>query len=151
MSLLTSRRPALVAQVFAATQQAGVTPDEPSWSGMVRLFSLRGDLGRATATLDQMVAQQIKPKLRSVAPFLAAACERGDLGLATQAAPSHSRPTLACLDPTRSPTTHVHVHVHVHVMSTTHVIMSAAGVRPAARVRPQTFRRGFLAAGAAAR
>ena len=63
---------------------------------MIRLFSLRGDLGRATATLDQMVAQQIKPKLRSVAPFLAAACERGDLGLATQAAPSHSRPTLAC-------------------------------------------------------
>ena len=34
-------------RVFAATQRAGVVPDEPSWSGMVRLFSLHGDLAQA--------------------------------------------------------------------------------------------------------
>jgi len=34
-------------RVFAATQRAGVVPDEPSWSGMVRLFSVDGDLAQA--------------------------------------------------------------------------------------------------------
>ena len=39
-------------RVFAATQRAGVVPDEPSWSGMVRLFSLHGDLAQARLPRD---------------------------------------------------------------------------------------------------
>ena len=70
-------------RVFAATQRAGVVPDEPSWSGMVRLFSVDGDLAQATAALDQMSELQLKLKLRSVSPLLVAACERGDLALAS--------------------------------------------------------------------
>ena len=70
-------------RVFEQARSAGAALDEASWSGMVRLLCLHGELAQASAAIDEMVSGGLKLKLRSISPLLLAACEVGDLQLAT--------------------------------------------------------------------
>ena len=69
-------------RVFEQARLAGVALDEASWSGMVRLLCLHGELTQASATIDAMVTAGLKLKLRSISPLLLAACDVGELALA---------------------------------------------------------------------
>ena len=57
-------------RVFEQARLAGVALDEASWSGMVRLLCLHGELTQASATIDAMVTAGLKLKLRSISPLL---------------------------------------------------------------------------------
>ncbi|KAL1512415.1 hypothetical protein AB1Y20_005671 [Prymnesium parvum] len=59
-------------QVFAATMSTR-TPDESSWSGMVKLHCQYGSVADAIATVDQMMKAGVQPRLRTFSPLLAAA------------------------------------------------------------------------------
>ena len=70
--------------VFAAARASGCVPEEPAWSGLVKLRSLRGEVSDALAHVDEMVAAGVAPRLRTFAPILSAACAKDDHDLASQ-------------------------------------------------------------------
>ena len=72
-------------RLFDAARAAGVELGEPSWSGMVRLHCVSGQIGRAEEALAQMRAAGVEPRLRSFSPLLAAAGKTGDRRLAASA------------------------------------------------------------------
>ena len=69
-------------RLFDAARAAGIELGEPSWSGMIRLHCVSGQIGRAEEALVQMRAAGVEPRLRSFSPLLAAAGKTGDRRLA---------------------------------------------------------------------
>ena len=69
-------------EVLDAAGASGCTPDEPTWSGLVKLRCLRGEAASALTHADAMVAAGVAPRLRTFAPILSSACSAGDRALA---------------------------------------------------------------------
>ena len=89
LHLCGSVEPPLYAEavrIWAAARASGAVLKEPSWTGFVRVLCVHGDVERAQTTLDEMdIACAGKLRLRTVAPLIAAAAQRGDAALAASA------------------------------------------------------------------
>jgi uncharacterized membrane protein YgcG len=68
--------------VFAAVRASGGVPEEPAWSGLVKLHCLRGEAQEALAQVDVMVATGVTPRLRTFSPLFTYAAETSDHALA---------------------------------------------------------------------
>ena len=86
--LLSSATPPRLAEAelaFELVRQGGEVPDEPCWSGLVRLQCAAGELTAAAAAIAAMRAAGVAMKLRSISPLISAACARGERPAAAEA------------------------------------------------------------------